>query len=244
MSSINRRHLLGGLASSLITLIEPANAKTVTTQKTDRLPRPAILTKNMAGESMYGDAKNIPLLSKPDFETPTDLIGKSQLSEDDMRYLDKNSPKTKMGMPSTRSLWLINPHTKEQIKSVFWDQGKYNNEIYSDICTLMRDWRQNKTVAMDANLLHLIWAIQRETNFTAPVIITSAFRTQATNKLLMPEGAAANSQHLHSRAADIILDGQPPKEIALKAQQFGIGGVGFYKNFTHVDTARRRTWYG
>lgn len=79
-------------------------------------------------------------------------------------------------------------------------------------------------------------------HFGAPVVINSAYRTQAYNAKV---GGAARSQHLLGTAADITLAGVTPLEVAQYAEflQPKAGGIGVYQTFTHVDVrASRSRW--
>lgn len=67
-----------------------------------------------------------------------------------------------------------------------------------------------------------------------PIHINSAIRCKDWNKEV---GGVSNSQHLKGRAADIRVEGVSPKEVHHESGKiFSNGGVGSYKNFTHVDT--------
>lgn len=75
-------------------------------------------------------------------------------------------------------------------------------------------------------------------HFNAPVTINSAYRSPVYNR---EAGGAPNSQHLSGRAADIVIDGVTPDEVA-DAIEFLIdegllkeGGLGRYDTFTHYD---------
>lgn len=70
------------------------------------------------------------------------------------------------------------------------------------------------------------------------IIINSAYRTVAYNKKV---GGSPKSQHIEGRALDL----RPPKgttvtafynELKHNADWIGIGGIGKYKTFVHVDT--------
>ena len=79
-------------------------------------------------------------------------------------------------------------------------------------------------------------------HFGAPVVINSAYRTQAYNAKV---GGAARSQHLLGTAADITLAGVTPLKVAQYAEflQPKAGGIGVYRTFTHVDVrAARSRW--
>lgn len=164
------------------------------------------------------------------------------LTTKDLIQIDQSAKPTTAGLPDTRGLWLENPHTGETATVLFWVSGLYDNHGYTQICRIMRDWRQNAVAYMDPKLLHLLWAIQRGSGFTRPLVINSAYRTVATNHLLRAEGAAINSLHLKRQACDLKLDGIPPGKVSEYVHSMLVGGVGFYPTFTHVDTGRIRTW--
>lgn len=70
-------------------------------------------------------------------------------------------------------------------------------------------------------------------HFDAPVWITSGNRCRDRNTLA---GGSEHSQHMLSRAADIVVDGVPPHLVVECAHNLNAGGVGNYTDFTHVDT--------
>ncbi len=71
-------------------------------------------------------------------------------------------------------------------------------------------------------------------HFGKPVIVTSGYRTASWNKEV---GGVVNSQHLYGTAADIQVEGVEPKEVAKYAETLlqNSGGIGYYRNFTHID---------
>lgn len=160
----------------------------------------------------------------------------------DLIQIDRAANHTSAGLPDTRGLWLRNPHTGEEITTLFWVAGQYDNGGYTQICRIMRDWRQEAVARMDPVLLHLLWAVQRGGGFTRPLGINSAYRTVKTNRMLMAEGAAVNSWHLKCKAVDLTLDGVQAPKVAEYAHAMKIGGVGYYPTFTHLDTGPIRTW--
>ncbi|GHE73330.1 hypothetical protein GCM10019059_36150 [Camelimonas fluminis] len=182
------------------------------------------------------------VLAKDTATELADPLRPSGMTSADLVLIDKKARPTNAGLPDTRGLWLQNPHTNEEITVLFWISGQYDNLAYTQVCRLMRDWRENAVAHMDPKLLHLLWAIQRGSGFTRPLVINSAFRTRRTNNLLAAEGAAINSLHLHRQATDLRLDGIRPSNVAEYVHSMEIGGVGFYPTFTHVDTGRVRTW--
>ena len=89
-------------------------------------------------------------------------------------------------------------------------------------------------------------AIQLEiirAHFNAPVKINSAYRSLEYNRSI---GSNDTSQHVLGKAADIVVDGYTPDEVA-DAIEFLIstgmikeGGVGRYNTFTHYDIRGER----
>ena len=71
-----------------------------------------------------------------------------------------------------------------------------------------------------------------------PVRINSAYRTPKYNKKV---GGASRSQHLLCKAADIVVAGVTPTEVAetierlIKEKKMMQGGIGIYNTFTHYD---------
>lgn len=79
-------------------------------------------------------------------------------------------------------------------------------------------------------------------HFGKPVTINSAYRTTAHNGRV---GGAPTSQHLYGLAADIVVQGVAPKEVARYAETVlgAKGGIGLYNWGVHVDVrAKRSRW--
>lgn len=89
------------------------------------------------------------------------------------------------------------------------------------------------TVLVDEALVKLLERIRVWAG--AEIRISSGYRTPAYNKKI---GGASASYHTKGQAADIVVTGKKPAEVAKFAQAIGAGGVGLYtaSRFTHVDT--------
>lgn len=75
------------------------------------------------------------------------------------------------------------------------------------------------------------------------VVITSAYRNPTYNKKI---GGASNSYHTKGQAADIVVKGKKPIEVARYAQSINAKGIGCYNDdlFVHIDTrASKSYWY-
>lgn len=75
-------------------------------------------------------------------------------------------------------------------------------------------------------------------HFNKPVIINSGYRTPEWNAKV---GGAKNSYHMKGMAADIVVKGVNPKQVAEYASVImQNGGVIRYTNFTHIDVRRKK----
>jgi len=89
----------------------------------------------------------------------------------------------------------------------------------------------NVAVLVDDKLVDGLQKIRD--HFGKPIHINSAYRTPAHNKAV---GGSPNSQHLQGKAADIVIAGVSPLAVAQYAEHIGMGGIGLYDGFTHVDS--------
>lgn len=78
-----------------------------------------------------------------------------------------------------------------------------------------------------------------------PIKVNSAYRCEKHNANV---GGAKHSQHLYGNAADIVIEGLSPVEVAKLARDIGHfkgGGIGLYRTFVHVDVGPGpRRWKG
>lgn len=80
--------------------------------------------------------------------------------------------------------------------------------------------------------------------FGKAVNINSAYRTPTHNKKV---GGETHSQHLYGVAADIVVSGVTPKQVAAYAEKLlpNKGGIGIYSSFVHVDVRETKSrWKG
>jgi uncharacterized protein YcbK (DUF882 family) len=148
-----------------------------------------------------------------------------------------------------RELWLKRSQTGDELRAVYWKDGTFLVEGYVGLCKLLRDVRADQAVQMDPLLLDVLAGMQgyyRAFGWNQPIYVTSGFRSVATNKALVSEGAALNSMHLYGKAADIHMPGIPVTHLGKVKQYLHDGGVGFYerRGFVHVDTGTLRSWRG
>lgn len=98
------------------------------------------------------------------------------------------------------------------------------------------------TIFVSPDLVTTLEQIRK--HFAAPVIINSGYRTETYNKKI---GGATYSQHKYGTAADIVVKGVTPAEVAKYAETImaGLGGIGIYNSFTHIDVRKIKSrWKG
>ena len=98
------------------------------------------------------------------------------------------------------------------------------------------------TIFISEGLVAILQQIR--SHFGKPVTINSAYRTEAHNKKV---GGEAYSQHKYGVAADIVVQGVKPQEVAKYAETLlpNTGGIGIYSTFTHVDVRKTKSrWNG
>jgi uncharacterized protein YcbK (DUF882 family) len=145
-----------------------------------------------------------------------------------------------------RELWLSRPDTGEQVRTVYWADGKLVLEGYLQLCTLLRDVQANSIVQFDLVTMDIargLYGWLRANGIDRPLIINSGYRTRGTNTR---EGGVKDSLHTKAQALDLRIDGVSPDAVGRFGLYLAGGGVGFYpgKHFTHLDRGRVRTWVG
>ena len=175
-------------------------------------------------------------LALPALALPAHAANDAPVLREDARYWQRE-----------RRLRLVRSETGQACNALYWSNGQYLTEGYREACIVLRDVRANQAVQMDPGLLDTLYGIQGYLNafgWSRALVITSGYRSAATNARLADEGAAKNSMHLYGKAADITLPGLSAKHLGQVAKYFQQGGVGFYtsRNFVHVDTGRIRSW--
>jgi uncharacterized protein YcbK (DUF882 family) len=89
------------------------------------------------------------------------------------------------------------------------------------------------------NVLELSESLQELRDFVGvPIKINSAYRSLEHNASI---GGTNSSQHLFAKAADIVVEGKTPAQVATMIKLLILqgkmkqGGIGVYDTFTHYD---------
>ena len=97
------------------------------------------------------------------------------------------------------------------------------------------------SIKIDTKLVEYLQNIRDK--FKKPVTITSGYRTVSYNSKI---GGASGSYHTTGQAADIVISGVKPIDIAKYSESVGVLGIGCYNDqlFNHIDTrANKFFWY-
>ena len=84
---------------------------------------------------------------------------------------------------------------------------------------------------VDTDLIKMLEDVR--THFKKPIVVTSGCRCEFHNER---SGGAANSLHKLGRAADIVVAGTEPDDVADYLEVINAPGIGRYSTFTHVDS--------
>jgi uncharacterized protein YcbK (DUF882 family) len=145
-----------------------------------------------------------------------------------------------------RALLFHHCHTGENLRTVYFADGRYLPEALRAVTHHLRDWRVNKVRPVDPALLDLLWALRRRLEAAAPIEVLSGYRTPETNALLRRthDGVARNSLHMRGMAIDLRVPGRSLRHLHAAAVSLKGGGVGYYPSsgFVHIDSGPIRYW--
>jgi len=148
----------------------------------------------------------------------------------------------------TRTISLHHIHTNEDITITYKREGRYDEAALAKLNWLLRDWRRNKVIRMDPQLIDLVWEVQRETGSKQPIWVVCGYRSPETNAMLRrrSSGVARFSQHMLGHAMDFYVPGVSLEDLRVIGLRLQRGGVGFYPSsgspFVHMDTGGVRMW--
>lgn len=92
---------------------------------------------------------------------------------------------------------------------------------------------------IDLEMVDILQEIRN--HFGKAVTVNSGYRCKVHNKNV---GGAAKSKHLSGMAADIVVSGVEPIEVAKYAESIGVKGIGLYSWGCHIDSRDTKGfWY-
>lgn len=149
-----------------------------------------------------------------------------------------------------RRLLLLNENTSERLATIYNRAGRYVIDALHDLNWLLRDHHVDQAVRMDPHLYDILEAVQLRFSPHRPIVITSGYRSEITNRRLSRSNrrVAGNSLHCDGKAVDLQVAGVSNHTLRRYLEsmrgRLKIGGVGLYDTHVHVDTGPRRTWLG
>ncbi len=150
------------------------------------------------------------------------------------------------GAGDIRRLRMHSGRTGEKLDTIYWIEGEYIPEAFSEINSFMRDWRTNAVIKFDNRTVDILAASHRLLDADTPYLLLSGYRSPETNSMLRSKSRAVarNSLHVKGQAADIRVEGRSVSQISKAAVSCSAGGVGKYSgsNFVHMDCGPVRVW--
>ncbi|WP_409808013.1 DUF882 domain-containing protein [Parvibaculum sp.] len=147
---------------------------------------------------------------------------------------------------AARELHLINTHTDEKLKIVYWSEDRYLPDALTEIDRLMRDHRSGEVHEIDRALLDTLHAMKTKLDTSEAFHIISGYRSPSTNAQMRENnaGVAKKSYHMRGMAVDIRVPGRELSYLRNAALDIAAGGVGYYprSDFIHVDVGPVRQW--
>lgn len=147
---------------------------------------------------------------------------------------------------AVKQLVLLNLHTGERVKSVYWEKGRYIPGALREIEKVLRDHRTGKMHAIDLRLLDMMQLLHSRMGARKEFQVVSGYRSPETNQMLSMQnhGVAKRSLHMQGKAIDIRLPEFSLANLRKAALSLKVGGVGYYpnSNFVHLDTGHVRYW--
>jgi uncharacterized protein YcbK (DUF882 family) len=151
--------------------------------------------------------------------------------------------------PGTRSLWLRNTHTGEELTAVYVNGGQQDAAVLAQLDRLLRDHRSGEVGQVAPPLFDFLYDVAARAGVEPHFEIISAFRSKSSNDYLRRTGGGGvsdKSLHMQGKAIDVRLRGVTIERLRDLALELKRGGVGYYpaSRFVHLDTGRVRRWSG
>lgn len=208
----------------------------------DQLIKIGLLAESATGEATLATKKAFAKFKELEYLEHTEVLGVStakalvNATENHETPVDKEKPDIRLKTIRLIEVGVVSSDQKIYPGSNFtWGEFTKNLTRIPDSSAVVR------------NLIRLAHHLDaaREYLGNRPITLTSVYRPLAINKAC---GGVVNSRHIYGDAADIIVQGIPPREVykKLDAWHGNKGGLGNGSTFTHLDlrSYRSRFQYG
>ena len=151
-----------------------------------------------------------------------------------------------LAQSSTRSLTVRRQITNESFSGVYWRDGRYDREALRQLDIVFRDLSAAEPTPMDPRLFDVLVAVAQAVESTEGYDVISGYRTPETNAARSRQSRRVStvSLHMSGMAADCRLPGRTTLDVARRAADLQLGGVGLYRRdgFMHLDCGPVRRW--
>ncbi len=137
--------------------------------------------------------------------------------------------------------------TNDSFSGVYWRDGRYDREALRQLDYVFRDLSAAETTPMDPRLFDVLWQVAQAVDSGEEYYeVISGYRTPETNASNAQRSRRVStvSLHMSGMAADCRLPGRVSLEVARRAADLQLGGVGLYRRdgFVHLDCGPVRRW--
>jgi uncharacterized protein YcbK (DUF882 family) len=151
-----------------------------------------------------------------------------------------------LAQASTRSLRVRRNFTDDIFDGVYWRNGHYDRDALRRLDFVFRDLSAAETTPMDPRLFDVMAAVAQAVDSDEPFEVISGYRTPETNARNAGRSRRVStvSLHMSGMAADCRLPGRQSLQVARRAADLQLGGVGLYRRdgFLHLDCGPVRRW--
>jgi uncharacterized protein YcbK (DUF882 family) len=136
--------------------------------------------------------------------------------------------------------------TEDSFSGVYWRDGRYDRDALRQLDHVFRDLSAAETTPMDPRLFDVLHAVARAVDSGEHWHVMSGYRTPETNAARSRQSRRVStvSLHMSGMAADVRLPDRNSMEMARRAADLQMGGVGLYRRdgFVHLDCGPVRRW--
>lgn len=144
------------------------------------------------------------------------------------------------------SLSFQNAHTGDFINVRYCDdKGRLDGSACRELSHFFRCHLTGREIRINPRLFLLLDAARNSLEAgEKPFLLYSGYRSPAYNRQLARRDGhvARNSFHTRGMAADVALPGVPLADLEKIGRELGMGGVGKYGQFVHLDVGPIRHW--
>ena len=151
-----------------------------------------------------------------------------------------------MAQGAPRVLRVRRNFTEDSFAGVYWRDGRYDRDALRQLDHVFRDLSAAEPTPMDPRLFDVLHAVAQSLDSDEPWQVISGYRTPETNAARSRQSRRVStvSLHMSGMAADCRLPNRGSIDVARRAADLEMGGVGLYRRdgFVHLDCGPVRRW--